>query len=239
MSSIPEKKLSPPFVSHKSYTNFINTLRDYESLPDVIDKSLMPKSSGSQITAIMSALKYLGHIDETGKLTDSFKKYICASDEERKPIMAQLLRKNYDFLFSDTNFDLSRATTGQVADKFRSLGISGSTVTKAISFFLAAAKDADVNISVHVKAPPPPRSSSGNTTRKQIKRSKDEDSVRNEQRESDLNNDQTERFEIPIPGKSSVQVIVPKNLDADDWSMLQSMIQAYINRWKGFKDEVQ
>lgn len=69
-------------------------------------------------------------------------------------------------------------------------------LTKAISFFLAAAKDADVNISVHVKAPPPPRSSSGNTTRKQIKRSKDEDSVRNEQRESDLNNDQTERFEI-------------------------------------------
>lgn len=101
MSSIPEKKLSPPFVSHKSYTNFINTLRDYESLPDVIDKSLMPKSSGSQITAIMSALKYLGHpIDETGKLTDSFQKiYLCIGGRKKTMIMAQLLRKNYDFHF--------------------------------------------------------------------------------------------------------------------------------------------
>jgi hypothetical protein len=30
-------------------------------------------------------------------------------------------------------------------------------------------------------------------------------------------------------------VIVPQDLDADDWEMLQSMITVYIKRWKGFK----
>lgn len=55
--------------------------------------------------------------------------------------------------------------------------------------------------------------------------------------DGDGGDSETERFEIPIPGKRSVRVIVPRDLDADDWTMLQSMITVYINRWKGFKKD--
>ena len=41
-------------------------------------------------------------------------------------------------------------------------------------------------------------------------------------------------FSVTIPGKQSVKVIVPSDLDADDWEMLQSMITVYVRRWKGF-----
>jgi hypothetical protein len=44
------------------------------------------------------------------------------------------------------------------------------------------------------------------------------------------------RFEIPIPGKPSVVIHVPKSLDADDWAMFQQMFGIYVKRWKGFED---
>jgi len=43
------------------------------------------------------------------------------------------------------------------------------------------------------------------------------------------------RFEVPIPGKPSAVVMVPDDLDADDWTMLSSMMTTYIERWKKFK----
>lgn len=44
----------------------------------------------------------------------------------------------------------------------------------------------------------------------------------------------TLRFEVPVPGKRSVTVIVPNDLDAEDWAMLNVMMSAYIERWKKF-----
>ncbi|MGE5534965.1 MAG: hypothetical protein ACM3W7_05565 [Acidobacteriota bacterium] len=39
-----------------------------------------------------------------------------------------------------------------------------------------------------------------------------------------------ERFHIPIPGKKSALIVVPRNLTPDDWDMLQTMLKAYIAR---------
>jgi hypothetical protein len=44
-----------------------------------------------------------------------------------------------------------------------------------------------------------------------------------------------ERFSIPLPGKGSVAIEMPKDLDHDDWVMLSSMLAQYIRRWKKFK----
>jgi hypothetical protein len=43
---------------------------------------------------------------------------------------------------------------------------------------------------------------------------------------------ETEQFSIPIPGKDPAVITVPKNLDADDWTMLSSMIDFYIARMR-------
>lgn len=39
-----------------------------------------------------------------------------------------------------------------------------------------------------------------------------------------------ERFIIPIPGKESATIMVPKDLSSDDWGMLKVMLEAYIAR---------
>lgn len=44
--------------------------------------------------------------------------------------------------------------------------------------------------------------------------------------------DDVETFSIPLPGKPSATIIVPKGLDADDWDMLSEMMATYIKRWK-------
>lgn len=44
-----------------------------------------------------------------------------------------------------------------------------------------------------------------------------------------------ERFSIPLPGKESVVIEMPTDMDSDDWVMLASMLAQYIRRWKKFK----
>jgi hypothetical protein len=230
-----DKPMTPAFVSYSALTSFFNQLREHEHVPTRIDRTLMPKASGSQISALLAALKFFQFIDEAGKPSEDFKKVVLATDDERKPLIAQILKSRYDFLFGDQHFDLEKATSGEMAEKFRSLAITGSTVTKTISFFLAAAKDANIKVSPHIKAPPAPKPNG--SARKSAAKRKDEVTSPDvgDDEEEEVEDEGVERFEIPIPGKTSVKVIVPSDLDADDWEMLQSMITVYIKRWKGFK----
>lgn len=230
-----EKTMTPPVISHVSLVNFLNQLRE-NGVPTRIDKSLMPKASGSQSAGILAALRYLGLIDEVGKPVEQFKSIVLAADEDRKDLMVPILQKSYSFIFDDPEFDLKNATSGEMTEKFRGLEISGSTLTKTISFFLAAAKDYGIPVSGHIKAPAAPKSTGSG---RKVSKGRDEGKKStkpengNDGDEQDLD-EEVERFEIPIPGKKSFTVTVPKDLDADDWEMLQSMISVYIKRWKGF-----
>ncbi|MET1476328.1 MULTISPECIES: DUF5343 domain-containing protein [Burkholderia] len=237
MASSKEKLATPPVISYGSFIAFLNKLRDAGTVPARIDKTVMPKASGSQQSGIIAALRFLGFIDDTGKPKDHFKPFVLSDDDARKSTLGPILRESYAFLFNDSEFDLSHASTGQMTEKFRELGISGSTLTKTIAFFIPAAKECGIEVSPHVKAPAAPKS---NGSRKSPKTTEDE------QRPSETggrvpqeDDDQdVERFEIPLPGKQQgAKIIVPKGLDADDWVMLQTMLAAYIKRWKGFTPE--
>lgn len=48
--------------------------------------------------------------------------------------------------------------------------------------------------------------------------------------EKDEPQQETERFVIPIPDKSSATITVPRDLDADDWVMVKTMLETYITR---------
>lgn len=227
------KPATPPFTSYSSYINFLNQLREHGTVPTRIDKTLMSKSSGSQISATMAALKYLGQIDEAGKPSEQFKKLVLGTEDDRKPLLAALLKERYQFLFDDVGFNIEQATSGEMAEKFRALEINGSTVTRTIAFFLAAAKEAGIKVSPHIKPPPAPKGAA----KKSPKAKELTGNQLPQEEEDDASDPDVERFEIPIPGKSSVKVMVPSDLDADDWEMLQSMITVYIKRWKGFKTQ--
>lgn len=231
MAAKNEKQKLPAYVSYTSFIKFINGLRE-TSIPQQVDRSVMPKASGSQVSATLAALKFLGLTGDDDKPTDRMQRLVHAADDKRAPILSEMLRDCYDFLFDDEAFNIEKATTNQVVEKFRGREISGSTVTKSVAFFLSLATAAGVKVSPHVKAPPAPKSSVKRTPRIATAAGA-QDEADDESFEED-DDPEVEKFEIPIPGKQSVKVIVPSDLDADDWEMLQSMITVYVKRWKGF-----
>lgn len=228
------KAPTPPLISMASYTGFLNQLRELGTIPTRIDKTLMPKASGSQIAAMLAALKYLGHIDESLKPSEEFKALIMMNEGERKPIFAKLIRDRFDFLFNDPNFDLEAATSGEMAEKFRALDIQGSTVIKTISFFLALAKEAGLKVSPHIKPPSAPK---GTGASKKAAAKKEEEGGNGNANSPEEKHDGVQQFLIPIPGKRSVRVVVPEDLDGDDWEMLQTVFTVYVKRWKGFSNK--
>lgn len=230
-------KITPPaYVSFQAFVNFINKLRD-TSVPHRIDRSLMGNQSGSLISALIAALRFFDLIDEVQRPTPLMNALVKASDEERKDVFKQMFEKGYASILSDSNFHLESATTAQLTEKFREAGVSGSTIAKCIALFLNLAKAAAVTVSHHIKAPTLSRANGKKSAKNSAKRDAETESDGHAAPDIDSegDNEDVERFEIPIPGKPSVRVIVPRDLDGDDWEMLQSMITVYIKRWKGFK----
>jgi hypothetical protein len=159
MASQKASTITPPYVSFTTFTNAINKLRDV-GVPNRIDASVFRGQSGSGIAALIGTMKYLGFIDDAGTPTETFSQLVNSTDENRGAILKPVLLERYKFITND-GFGLENATSQQVEQAFRDQNISGSTVTKSVGFFLAAAELAGLKTSSHVKPPKPPRNGSG------------------------------------------------------------------------------
>ena len=235
MNDKPVKPKLPAYISFSAFITLINILREV-GIPLKIDRSVMSKASGSQYSAMVASLRFLSLVDESDKPTPKMKELVEANDETRGEMFRSITKESYSFLLDDPEFHLDRATGNQVAAKFREQEISGSTVTKSIAFFISICQAAGMKVSSHVKPPPPPRGAAKKAPKSSKRDAQSSVLDHDEDSEDEDDDGDVERFEIPIPGKTSVRVIVPSDLDADDWEMLQSMISVYIKRWKGFKN---
>jgi hypothetical protein len=151
MADDTQKKDPPPYTSYSTFNNFINGLQE-TGVPSRIDKSVIRTLSGSAQAALLSALKWLKLTDSVGTPTELLNQLVEAEGENKKKVLAEILTNSYPFA-SDSSFPLHKATGAQVEQKFRDFGITGSTVVKAVAFFIAAAKDANITLGPHVKAP--------------------------------------------------------------------------------------
>lgn len=167
-----EKQILPPYIPYKTFNNFINGLRE-TGIPQQIDKSVLRSMSGAMQSATIAALKFLNLIDASAKPTQKMTQLVDASVENYSSTLKNILTESYDFLFED-NFNLEQATGTQVENKFKNSGVSGSTVTKCIAFFLTASKEAKIKVSGHVR-PPPLARVIGQRKPNQTKKDKNED----------------------------------------------------------------
>lgn len=234
MAADTRKVEVPPYIAFSTFVSFIKGL-DAAGLPSRIDKSLLRNMSGSTQSSLLAALKWFDLIDDAGAHGDKLAALVLAGDGIGM-ILRERLPEAYTFM-KDGTIDLARATGAQLEEKFRTYGLSGETIVKAMSFFIAACKEAALPLSAHIKLPKVPRSNGTKAKAKKARQAADDDNAADNDEEPEEDSSSVERFEIPIPGKSSVKVIVPHDLDADDWEMLQSMITVYIKRWKGFKSK--
>jgi Family of unknown function (DUF5343) len=232
-----EKILSPAYVSFKSFKTFFDARREDGHITTVIDRSLMQNFSGSTINELLASLKFLGLMTEKGSPTPHYEQFVVADDEKRKSLLQEILKPAYGFLYEKENFDLERGTSAQMADIFRSRGVNGSTLSKAIAFFLAAAKDAGIKVSPNIKAPPIVRNGAGKPKKEQhLQPSPATPSAANPAPTnigtSPPPDEGYQAFEIPIPIDRKVRLIIPKTWTSADWDLFQSMLKVYIEGWK-------
>lgn len=150
-----KKDPRPPYPSYTSFRNYIKKLSD-TIVPSQIDRSVFGNQSGTYISLMIGTFEWFGLINENGRPTEKLKNLVGANDSEYPEMLKALLLDSYDIL-REEKIDLRTGTEHQISKIFRDYGFSGSTLTKAITFFLSACKDAGYQIGDHMRAPSPPR----------------------------------------------------------------------------------
>ena len=141
------RQSSPPYVSYLTFKNLLDWLGT-EGVPLRFDRSFWSKRySGSIGPQLMSGLRFLGLLIDD-KPTPLIESLVNANGEDRKESLRDIYRKAYDTV----NFDaLPRATPAMLTEWFGAYSIDGTTLRKAVSFFINALKDADEPLSNSLK----------------------------------------------------------------------------------------
>lgn len=142
-----ERAIAPPYVSFSTFRTLLDWLRS-EGVPLRFDRSFwQPKFSGSTGTQLVAALRFLGLLQGDRPLPD-LEGLVQATADDRRFILKELLKYSYDAVpFGE----LDRATPAMVRQWFMVYPIGGHTLRKAISFFVGAAKEAEVPMSNAVR----------------------------------------------------------------------------------------
>jgi Family of unknown function (DUF5343) len=148
------KKVIPPYLSHKTFDNFINGLKT--GVPARIDRSVMGSLSGTAQAHLLQTLRYLNLIDAEGVPTETLNQLAVAQDAEKQRILREILSSAYKFV-GDCNVDLERCTAKQLDEAFATTGAASETLRKSLAFYLATAKQAGLKLSPHLKRARKPR----------------------------------------------------------------------------------
>lgn len=146
------QKWVPPYISFSTLLGLLDRMRDDDGAPPQIDKSYLKGMSGGYQSQVIAALKSLNLIGPDGMVKERLNELVAAKDREaRVPIIAEMLREFYP---EPVRLGTIKATQGQLEAAFREWSISGDTLRKAIAFYLAGARYADVKVSTNFRVPP-------------------------------------------------------------------------------------
>jgi hypothetical protein len=137
---------TPPYIAWKTLLNLIERLET--DMPPQIDKTFL-KGSNQLNAQTMNALKSLGLVGDDGTVTQSLIDLVDAG-VNRPKVVGEMLGR---FYAEPVRLGTVNATPKQLDDAFALYGVSGSTLRKAVSFFIKAATYAEVPLSPHFKTP--------------------------------------------------------------------------------------
>jgi len=222
--------MTVPYPSWVSMKSFIGDLAE-KGLPHRIDHTVMKGKSGATQSALKGAFTFLGLIDEHGTPTDRLKSLRTKfnDDEAWRSALGDLVMEAYAPVVGDLS--LKTGTAKQLADRFRESGqVSGSTLTRAVRFYLAVLDEAGIERSQYFAAPPRPKSSrKPRVSTKAGGDDPDDDEVA-------ARDDDTP--EVPkgwviqpfnLPGRPEpVQFIMPADLKVAEWKMIDAYMTLYV-----------
>ncbi len=184
----------PPYVSFVTFKNCMADLKDH-GVPNKIDRSILTKFSGITGTQLMTAMRFLGLMDQGGKPTERLKELAHAHGtnawrEKLRPI----LESAYAPVLS---VNLATATPKEFSDTFvKAFPGADSVLRRCMAFFLPAASDAGIEISKRILTGRKPRNGNTPPRRRREKTSDDVPDQRNERSKPLKNNDSSTSQDI-------------------------------------------
>ncbi len=143
-----ESAFTPPYMSFETFRNFVLKLNPH-AMPPRIDRSMMIGMAGGTQTALMQLLRQFELIGESNEVQPLLIE-LCADDDAFAEGLRAILNRHYR---EQIELGRRQGTPGQLAESFAASGYSGSTLRKAVTFFLHAAKAADLPLSPHFRPP--------------------------------------------------------------------------------------
>lgn len=146
MSAEKGRKHLPPYVSYRTFLNFISNLQ--QRVPSRIDRSFWgDKLSGSTGTQLMAALRFLRLIDVNGKPTENLKILAAANGEAKTRILRDIANGSFDFVLNNS-LDIESATYSQLEEIFNhTFQLTDDVNRKCIKFFIQLVNDAGMPLS--------------------------------------------------------------------------------------------
>ena len=135
---------TPVYVPYATLISALDALRQH-GIPrsGVIDKTVWDSQSGTIQAQLILGFKFLGLIDEQKHALPSLAPLVAASAEERKSLLKKLIEEKYRSILL---LDLMTVSQGQLEEAFRKLDVSGSTLVRAVRFFVKACTELGIPI---------------------------------------------------------------------------------------------
>jgi len=140
------RKSLPPYVSYRTFRNFLDGLQ--LGMPSRIDRSYWgDRLSGSNGIQMMTALRFLGLIDNDGIPQTRLRQLVSARGTQRSEIMKQIAYTAFSFL-AERSLDPQVATYSQLEEAFyNTYQATGDVARKCIKFFVSLESDAGIILS--------------------------------------------------------------------------------------------
>ena len=130
----------PPYVSYKTFSNFLVSLPYY--LPAPIDRSYWGAIYSDRTgTKLMSAMRFLNLIDANSRATTQLKVLIPATGAHRAARLRQVAEEAYPFVFK--GLDIRKATYAELQNAFlNTYQMEDAVCRRCIKFFIELSADA-------------------------------------------------------------------------------------------------
>jgi hypothetical protein len=137
----------PPYLPFKTFLNALDQLGS--NMPNHVEKTFFDSYSGAIQGQIIGAFRFLELIDEGGLFKGDVLERLATekSIAARKVNLRPILKSRYSDV---VKLDLRKLTRSQLDAAFDDYGVSGDTKKKAKTFFIKAAKFAELEVSAQL-----------------------------------------------------------------------------------------
>jgi hypothetical protein len=142
---IDQPKPAAPYLPWKTFLNSVDVFS--QAMPPRIHRTIW-RQSGLMQGLLMGAYRFFGLVDEDYRPTAALTKLSTAPSEERTQVVADMLRASYPEIMSH---DLTTMTIPILHELIEKYNVGGATKKKAVTFFLQAAKFANLPLSSFIQ----------------------------------------------------------------------------------------